>query len=175
MAAQRLSGVLLREGTHSMVTRTRKTVLAGITVLAVAGLGSGIAYAQDGANPPALPSSGSGNGDVGTASGTAPGKHHRNFLGRIEHGEFTARSKNGAQVLDVQRGTATAVDGQSLTVKSADGFSDTYTVDPQTKVRKDRKSSTIDQVAINDRVTVFAQKNGGTGVAKRIADPGPAK
>lgn len=154
-----------------MVTRTTKTVLAWITVLAVAALGSGIAYAQDDGNSPAPPSS----GDVGPDRSAAPGKHHRHFPGRVEHGEFTVRTKNGDQVIDVQRGVVTAVDGQSLTVKSADGFSGTYTVDPQTKVRKSRKSSTIDQVAINDRVTVFAQKNGSTAVAKRIGDPGPAK
>jgi len=164
-------GTLLREGTHPMVTRTTKTVLAGLTVLAVAGLGSGIAYAQDGGSSPAPPST----GDVGPDRSAAPGKHHRNFLGRIEHGEFTVRTKNGDQVIDVQRGTVTAVGGQSLTVKSEDGFSGTYTVDQQTKVHKNRKSATISQVATNDRVMVFAEKNGGTDVAKRIGDAGPAK
>jgi hypothetical protein len=171
-------GTLLREGTHSMVTRTTKTVLAGLTVLAVAGLGSGIAYAQDGGNAPAPPSNSPAppsNGDVGPDRSAASGKHHRNFLGRIEHGEFTVRAKDGDRVIDVQRGTVTAVDGQSLTVKSEDGFSGTYTVDQQTKVHKSRKSATIGQVATNDRVMVFAEKNGGTDVAKRIGDAGPAK
>ena len=154
-----------------MVTRTTKTVLAGITVLAVASLGSGLAYAADGDNPTPPTSS----GDVGPDPSPAPGKHHRHFLGRIEHGEFTVRTQDGTRVIDVQRGAVTDVSGQSITVKSADGFNGTYTVDPQTKVRKNRQDARIDQVATNDQVVVFADKNGTTALAKRIGDHGPAK
>lgn len=85
------------------------------------------------------------------------------------------RTENGDQLVDVQRGTVTAVNGQSITVKSEDGFISTYAIEPETKVRKDRQSATIDQVATNDRVIVFAVKNGGTATAKRIGVAGPAK
>ncbi|HEY6423982.1 MAG TPA: hypothetical protein VIY28_12180 [Pseudonocardiaceae bacterium] len=170
-----------------MATRTMKTVLAGVTVLAVAGLGSGLAFAQgsdvqgsdvQGSDVQNVDVQGS---DVQGSDTTAPSdpagqaKHRRAFLGRVEHGEFTTHTKTGDQVVDVQRGTVTAVNGQSITVKSADGFSGTYSIDPQSKVRKDKRDITIDQVATNDRVVVFALKNGGTAAAKRIGDLGPAK
>ena len=46
---------------------------------------------------------------------------------RIEHGEFAVRIKAGERGVDGQRGVVTAVNGQSLTVKLADGFNGTYT------------------------------------------------
>ncbi len=146
-------------------------MLAGVAVLAVVGLGSGIAHAQDGDNSPPLPPAHSA--DVGPDRGPAPWQHHRQSPGRIEHGEFTVRTDTGHQVVKVQHGTVTAVDGHSLTVKSADGFSGTYTIDEQTKVGKDRQSATVDQVSVDDRVIVFA--DGATSVAKRIGDLGPGK
>ncbi len=152
-----------------MVTRTMKTVMAGVTVLAVVGLGSGIAYAQEtDPSPPPI----SGEPPDGRAG---PDGHQRHFPGRMEHGEFTVQGETGHQVIGVQRGTVTEANGQSITVKSADGFTGTYAVDAETKIRKDGEKTTIDQVATNDRVIVFAAKNGTTATAKRIGVAGPAK
>ncbi len=152
-----------------MVTRTMKTVLAGVTVLAVVGLGSGIAYAQD--TDPAPPPVG-GEPPEGRPG---PDGHHRHFLGQVQHGEFTVRGDAGDKIVGVQRGTVTEVNGESITVQSGDGFSGTYAIDAETKVRKDGEEATIDQVATNDRVMVFAVKDGATATAKRIGVAEPAK
>lgn len=155
-----------------MVTRTTKTVLAGVTVLAIAGVGSGIAYAQS-ADPTAAPATTAAAGN--TQASAKPAIHRRALLRRVEHGEVTVRAKAGDRVIDVQRGTVTAVDGRSITVRSADGFVGTYAVDPKVTVRKNRKSAAVGQVAVADRVVVFAVKNGDTATVERIGDTGPGK
>ncbi|HEY2766600.1 MAG TPA: hypothetical protein VGJ13_21695 [Pseudonocardiaceae bacterium] len=160
-----------------MVTRTTKTLLAGVTVLAIAGVGSGIAYAQS-TDPSPAPSNSAPVTSVPGNASSAPAKaakHSRAFLSRVEHGEFTARVRAGERVLDVQRGTVTAVNAQSISVQSPDGFSASYAVDSQAKIRKNKQSATIDQVAVNDRVMVVAVKNGTTVTVKRISDAGPGK
>jgi hypothetical protein len=45
------------------------------------------------------------------------------------HGELTVPAPNGKyQTVDVQRGTVTNISASSLTVKSSDGFTKTYTI-----------------------------------------------
>ena len=53
------------------------------------------------------------------------------------HGELTVPQADGTgtEVILVQRGTVTAVSSTSLSVKSTDGFTSTYTVSSSTRVR----------------------------------------
>src|SRR5437764_442300 len=89
--------------------------------------------------------------------------HHEGQAGplrRVLHGEFTvAVPNNGTQLMDVQRGEVVSATPTAVTVKSRDGFTGTYGVDGNTKVRKDRKPSDIGQVKPGDRVVVLATKN----------------
>ncbi|HEV7907904.1 MAG TPA: DUF5666 domain-containing protein [Pseudonocardiaceae bacterium] len=142
----------------------RKTMLVtGAAALALLGIGGGVALAD-------------------TASSTTPStsgeqsqtKHHKGLLAHTAHGQLTLNGPKH-QVVDVQRGEVQSVDGKSITVKSSDGFTATYTVDSNTKVRKDKKTAAISQVATGDQVLVMADKNGSADTAKRIADRGPAK
>lgn len=148
-----------------MVKRT-KTVIAG-GALALAGTGAGIALAQT--TTPAAPSTG-----TGTGTGTHAGKHHAG-LRAVEHGELTVHTKTGDKVVDVQRGVVTAVDATSVTVKSTDGFSATYTLDSTTKVHKDKKAAAASGVTVNDRVRLEATKTATTDTVTRIGDTGPGK
>jgi hypothetical protein len=160
-----------------MMKRTKVTVAAGVAALALASAGTGVAFAQT-SDPTPSPTP--------TPSGSpAPhGAHHGHggfggggLLSRIEHGEATVDTgtNNATQVIDIQRGTVDSAGSGTLTVHSADGFSATYTVDSSTKIRKDRKTSDISQVAANDQVTVVAIKAGDTLTAQRINDTGPAR
>jgi hypothetical protein len=97
------------------------------------------------------------------------------LLGRIDHGEATVDTNHGYQVIDVQRGIVDSANSGQLTVRSADGFSSTYVMDSSTKVRKNRHTGDIGQVAANDRVIVLAIKAGNTSTATRIGDLGPAR
>ena len=65
--------------------------------------------------------------------------------------------------------------GGSVTVKSPDGVSATYTFTPTTKVHKGKQTATTAQITTNDRVRVLANKTGATNTATRIGDAGPAK
>ena len=77
--------------------------------------------------------------------------------------------------MDTQRGVVTAVDAGSVTVKSTDGFTATYTLDPSTKVHKGKQTANTTDIATNDVVRVLANKTGTTDTATRIGDAGPRK
>ena len=153
-----------------MVKRTKTVVAAGALALALAGTGAGVALAQT-TTTPAAPSTGTG---TGTGTGAHAGKHHGG-LRMVEHGELTVHTKTGDKVVDVQRGTVTAVDATSVTVKSTDGFSATYTLDTTTKVHKDKKAAGVGDVVVNDRVRLQATKTTTSLTAARIGDTGPGK
>ncbi|MBV9140066.1 MAG: hypothetical protein JO115_03970 [Pseudonocardiales bacterium] len=163
-----------------MTSRTKTALLTGAAVLAIAGVGTGIAVAQS-ADPPSptppVPSSAAPTPDDMSDSDGGHGGHgkHGGPLARIVHGEATVTTDHGYQVLDLQRGVVDSANPGQLTVRSADGFTATYAVGDSTKVRKDRKDSDISQVVANDRVTVVATKAGNTITATRIRDTGPAK
>ncbi len=58
------------------------------------------------------------------------------------HGSLTVKGPNGGyETVDTQYGTAEAVSSSSITVKSADGFSQTYTVSASTVVAPARTAS----------------------------------
>ena len=45
----------------------------------------------------------------------------------VEHGEMVVKTKDGDKTIDVQRGTVTAITATTVTVKSTDGFTETWT------------------------------------------------
>jgi len=65
-------------------------------------------------------------------------------------------TKTGDKTLDTQRGVVTAVNAGSVTVKSTDGFTATYTLTPTTKVHKGKQTATTTHITTNDRVRILA-------------------
>lgn len=102
-------------------------------------------------------------------SGKADKAHERDLVKRALHGEVTLRGAKH-RVVDVQRGTVSAVSATSITVRSTDGFTATYVVDATTKIREAKEKATIAAVKTGDRVRVVATKDGSTLTATRIAD-----
>lgn len=147
---------------------TKSAIGAGAAAVALLGVG-GVAFAQGGAP------------DAPKADQTQQQGHHKHHgkkhqpLAGLEHGEFTKSTKQGAKTVDVQRGTVVASAPNSLTVRSKDGFTATYTVDPTTKVHKQRKNAPITEVKPGDRVGVRADKNGPGAVARQVHDSGVPK
>ena len=85
------------------------------------------------------------------------------------HGEFVVpNGSNGYRTLDVQRGQVTSVSSDSITVKSADGFSKTYDVDQNTVVDSGRDG--IGNVKKDDTVDLTAVASGGKASAMSIND-----
>ena len=133
-----------------------------ITGAAVAALvaGGGVAYAV--------------SAPTSTTTATQPSaptkaKHHRSLLGRVSHGELTLGGKDH-RVVDVQRGQVQSVSSTSVSVRSDDGFTASYTVDSKTKIRKDGKASAIGDVHNGDTVVIVATKANGADTTTRIGD-----
>jgi len=164
------------QGVTILMKQRTKTILATSSLaLVLAGTGAGVATAQTTTPTPAAP------GTATPAAPTHPAKaathpgHHKGQLGRAEHGEFTVHTKTGDKTLDTQRGVVTAVNTGSVTVKSTDGFTATYTLTPSTKVHKGKQTATTTQITTNDRVRILATKTGTTATATHIGDAGPTQ
>jgi hypothetical protein len=86
------------------------------------------------------------------------------------HGEFTIRKPDGTgfQTVAVQTGEVTAVSSSSISVKSEDGFSRTYSVDENTVVGAGRDG--IGTVKTGDTVRVAGVVEGSEAKAAAILD-----
>jgi hypothetical protein len=92
---------------------------------------------------------GQGNGDLNSI----PGR-----LGGTLHGEVTRpTATGGTETLLVQSGSVTASSATEVTVKSSDGFAETYAVSDTTTVRGPAKAAGL---AVGTEVTVVATKDG---------------
>jgi hypothetical protein len=90
-------------------------------------------------------------------------------LGNALHGDFVvADGGNGYPTERLQNGTVAAVSATDLTVKSVDGYTQTYVVGSNTAV--DRGQDTIAKVATGNTVTVIATLSGQTATASTIED-----
>lgn len=160
-----------------MMKRTKVALVAGTAALALAGIGGGVAFATgsgSAAPSPRITTAASVTSSDAPSAARPKGKRFRNVLARTEHGEVTLRSKTGDKVFDLQRGVVTTVSSTSVTVKSKDGFTATYTVGSGTKVRKQKQASAIADVHTGDRVGVLALHSGSTDTLRRLRDAGPA-
>jgi len=169
----------------------RPLAVAGVAVVALAG-GAGVGYAATNsltakasdtaavasASPSASPSPSSGNPGSGDRHGWqkirgafpgGPGLGFGVLGGAVLHGQFTVpKSGGGYQTLDVQNGTVTAVSTGAVTVKSADGYTASYTVTSNTVVGA--QSAGIGSVKKGDKIFVTATVSGSTATAATIVD-----
>jgi len=87
----------------------------------------------------------------------------------VLHGEFTTPAPGGGyQTLVVQSGTVTSVNATSVAVRSADGFTRTYTVDDNTLVIAGNNG--IADVKNGDEVWITAVVSGGKATAIHVLD-----
>jgi hypothetical protein len=87
------------------------------------------------------------------------------------HGEATVQTKDGVKVVDVQRGTVTAIDATSMTVKSTDGFTMTWKFGTPLRVIEHRGTVRASAVKVGTKVGVAGTKDGGTTTARLILIP----
>jgi hypothetical protein len=86
----------------------------------------------------------------------------------VIHGQATVPNGNGYETLAYQTGTVSTVSTSSITVKSADGFEQTYAVTSDTLVDAGRDG--IGSVKQGDTVNVIATVSGSTSTARQIND-----
>jgi len=133
-----------------------KTAATTMTALALGGLGAGIANAA-----PAT--------DTAPTAAAAAHPHHPG-----EHVEFAKNTKkHGVLQIDLQRGVVTAVNGSTVTVKSTDGYTQTYTLTPTTHVRKDKQKTQDSAVQVGDRIGIAALADHSPLDARWVHDHGP--
>jgi hypothetical protein len=143
----------------------QRVIIAGVTVAALLG-GAGLTVAAGNSGTPA---SASTVGASRLAQPPPPG--HPGWGGpmAILHGQaVVAKRAGGYQTIDFQRGGVTAVSMGSITLKSTDGFTRTYTVTGSTIVGAQRGG--IGSVATGNEVSVIATVSGTTLTAARIID-----
>jgi hypothetical protein len=88
------------------------------------------------------------------------------------HGEAVVQTDEGTKTVVVQRGTITAVDATTVTVKSADGFTLTWTLGDPVKVVKDRAKAAPSALTVGATVGVAGERTGGTTTARLVVVPG---
>jgi hypothetical protein len=108
-----------------------------------------------------------GPGGLGALGGPGLG------AGPFIYGQFTLKGPNGYETISERSGTVSDVTDTSgstwsLTVKSADGTSGTFTVDSGTSVNGGEMG--IGSVKTGDTVRVTAVVSGGTSTAKQVTD-----
>ena len=156
-----------------------KIIVAGVGTVALAGgIGAGLAYAvspadEPMANPTVSPTT--STTETPTAKPSRKGDHNgdrrgfvrRRLLARALHGEVTlAREEH--RVIAFQRGEVQKVSRTSVTVKSNDGFVETYALSDETKVREKGEQAGVSDIDSSDRVLVVATKDHATINARRV-------
>ena len=115
----------------------RKIAVVGATAAAIVGVGTA-----------ALATSGSsttgGSGSTNSSQAQTHKKMHKKMhklrrqqlLRHLVHGQTVTHGKNGYVVHSGIRGTVSSASATSLTVKASDGFTQTFTLSKDTKVRE---------------------------------------
>ena len=138
----------------------RKTLVAAAVAIAIAAVGAVAIYAGTSSNDSSQ--QGFGGGPGGGMGRMAGGQAGMTIMREALHGDYTV-SENGSYVTErMQRGEVTALSSTSITVKSADGYTQTYTIDSSTE-----KASNL---ATGSKVMVVAKVSGDTATATSVTD-----
>jgi hypothetical protein len=167
--------------------KVRKTLLAAAVALALTATGVAFAWAAvDSASPPPPPfqsQAAPGQENRGTKHGKAQRQQHL-------HSESVVKKADGTFATELsQRGRVDAVSATSITVKSEDGYSQTYAVNAATKItqmpaaaaggssatpdgfkRLRPAAGTIADIAVGDAVRISGVKTGDQVTAERIIE-----
>jgi hypothetical protein len=93
---------------------------------------------------------------AGAVASPAPGGSR---LGRRAlHGEVVVQGRDGPRTVVAQRGTVTAKGDGTLTVRSGDGFTLTWTTNGDTRVRAGGGPAGLDQVVVGAQVRIGGVK-----------------
>ncbi|HET6743226.1 MAG TPA: DUF5666 domain-containing protein, partial [Kribbella sp.] len=154
------------------LSQKRWRLLGTLAAVAVTTTAGGVAWATSNADPTpsASPSSPSKPDQNQKPNGHGRGGFRGELgLGGALHGEFVVpKDGGGYQTVATQRGKVTAVSKDSLTVKSDDGYSRTYTLTADTMVNAARDG--IDNVKTGNTVNVSAVVTDGKATATRVND-----
>ena len=86
----------------------------------------------------------------------------------VLHGEAAVKTKDGVQTIAVQRGNVTAITDTSVTVKSTDGFTQTWTFGANLSVVEHRTTVQPSTVKVGAEIGVAGPHEGSTYTARLI-------
>ncbi|WP_216215201.1 hypothetical protein [Amycolatopsis aidingensis] len=139
----------------------RKTAIAAAVAVGIAAAGGVAVYA----GTSAAGTDGRGGMQGGRFAGP-PGGMIRTF--QALHGDFVASDGNGGYSTQrMQTGEVTAIDTDSITMTSEDGYTQSYLLDGDTAVSGERPEA-------GDERTVVAEVDGDTATALTVSEPRPA-
>jgi hypothetical protein len=164
-----------------------KIIVTGVSTVALAGgIGAGLAYAHTPSDEPITSPADTATSSPAETAAAEPSRKQRprywegeeaernpglrrqlRFAARALHGEVTLAGEEH-RVIVFQRGEVQKVAGTSVTVKSNDGFVETYALSDDTKVRQNREEAKLSDIDTEDRVLVVATKDDSTLNARRV-------
>ena len=89
----------------------------------------------------------------------------------VLHGETVVQTKNGVQTIEVQRGQVTAVTSTTVTVKSTDGFTETWTFGDKFVVVQNRAKVAASAIKSGAQLGIAGTKTGDTSTARLAVLP----
>jgi hypothetical protein len=111
------------------------------------------------------------SGSTATAAPRARHPRLRFVFQHALHGEATVQTDEGLKTVVAQRGSVTAVDSSSVTVKSTDGYTLTWTLGPNSIVVVNRARSQISAVQVGTAVGVAGSRDGDTVTVRLLVVP----
>ena len=148
----------------------KKLAVAVAVAVGIAGAGSVAVYAASGSTASSSQQGGPGGGTGGPGGMGGPGG---GLMSEALHGEYVVSDGNGGYTTELlQNGEVTAVSDTSITAKSEDGYTKTYTIDSDTVVGNG--SADLSSIETGDEVTIVASVSGDTATADSLAEAGTA-
>jgi hypothetical protein len=141
---------------------------AALTVLTIAGIGLAQAAAPPAADPALAAPEAAVTADPAAGGATRADLRLRP-LRNVVHGTITFNHPDeGLITVQVDGGTITAVDADSMTIAEAGGASVTVAIDDQTRVRLDKKRSTAASLKAGQTVRVISRIGTGNAATARL-------
>jgi hypothetical protein len=158
-----------RAGTTGTVEVSGDTSAEGVALTSM-GFDTGEASLEPASAPTATPQP---RGSAGEAPGLGGRRHALRVKLRknVLHGETVVQTKDGVKAVSVQRGEVTAVTATSVTVRSTDGFTQTWTVGDKFTVVHDRTKVQPSDIKQGAQIGIAGTKAGGTPTARLAVLP----
>ena len=87
------------------------------------------------------------------------------------HAEAVVKTEEGTKTVVAQRGSVTAVDATSVTVKSSDGFTLTWKIGTSSRVIVNRAKADLSAITVGTEVGVAGAKDGDTPTVRLLVVP----
>jgi hypothetical protein len=145
----------------------KKLAIAVAVAVGIAGAGTAAVYAAGDSTSSSTTSQGPG----GTGGGPGGGMGGGGVMSSALHGEYVVSDGNGSYTTELlQNGEVTAISDTSITAKSEDGYTRTYTIDSDTVVGNG--STDLSSIETGDDVTIVATVSGDTATVDTLAEEG---